>query len=199
MFADMTPATWQAWGLAVLVVFMLNAVDADVRQHRIPNLVVVLMSCAGMWLQSQGPEGGGAGLFSTTAAGAMGVVPALVGGLIGLLLFLPFYLLHAMGAGDVKLMAALGVLAGPKDSIGLALAVLLAGGMLAVGRMVWTGRTRLVLRNVKWALSSWSSRHQRFDPVRQSVDRMPYALAFAGGVLIYAVWRLSDGALMLRF
>lgn len=198
MFPDIAPATWQAWSLAALVVFMLNAVDSDVRQHRIPNFLVFLMLGTGLLLQGLGPEGGREGLFSSTP-GALGMVSAVAGGLLGLALFLPFYLLHAMGAGDVKLMAALGVFAGPRDTIGLALAVLLAGGALAVGRMAWTGRTRLVLRNVKWALSSLTGSDQRFDPALQSVDRMPYALSFAGGVLLYACWRLTDSALLLRF
>jgi hypothetical protein len=33
-----------------------------------------------------------------------------------------------------------------------------------------------------------------FDAATQSADRLPYALAFAGGVMGYSYWRLSGGA-----
>jgi hypothetical protein len=38
-----------------------------------------------------------------------------------------------------------------------------------------------------------------FDATTQSADRMPYALAFAGGVTGYAYWRLSGGSALLAW
>jgi prepilin peptidase CpaA len=130
----------------------------------------------------------------------LGAGTALLGVLVGLALFLPLYLLRAMGAGDVKLLAALGAFMGPVEVIGLALSVLVAGGLLAVLRMLWAGKSRLVLNNVKLVLGSLGGgASPRFDPATQSADRMPYALAFAGGLLAYGYWRLSGGTPLVSF
>jgi hypothetical protein len=50
------------------------------------------------------------------------------------------------------------------------------------------------LINVRLALGGVrSGTVPAFDPATQSVERMPYALAFAGGLLFYGAWRLGGG------
>ncbi len=128
----------------------------------------------------------------TNAPGALGLKGALLGALAGLAVFLPLYLLRAMGAGDVKLMAGIGSFVGPAALVNVALCVLLMGGVLAVGRMVWKGNSRKVLGNVgTMLLPPFSSTGERFDPATQSADRMPYALAIATGLLAYGAWIYS--------
>ena len=190
---NVTPATWQLWCYATLALNLVMAVDSDLRSHRIPNVVVLLMLCGGVLLNSIGPANGREGLFSHFP-GAIGAAQALLGVLAGLALFLPMDLLHAMGAGDVKLLAALGAFTGPVEVISVALCILVAGGVLAVLRMLWTGKSRAVLGNVKLVLGGLGGGTGRsFDPATQSAERMPYALAFAGGVLAYAAWRSVGG------
>ena len=199
MFVQMTPVTWQLWCLAALALVMLMVVESDVREQRIPNVMVLFVLLAGLALNGVGPANGREGLFSHFP-GALGIGTALLGVLVGLALFLPLYLLRAMGAGDVKLLAALGAFTGPVEIIGLALSILVAGGVLAVLRMLWAGKSRLVLNNVKLALGSLGGgTSARFDPATQSADRMPYALAFAGGLLAYGYWRLGGGAPLISF
>jgi prepilin peptidase CpaA len=198
MVFDITPTTWQLWCLAALALFMLMAVDSDVRESRIPNVLVLVMLVAGFVLNVVGPSNGREGLLSHFP-GALGAGRALFGALLGFALLLPFYVFHAMGAGDVKLMAALGIFVGPVEVIGLVLFVLMAGGVLAVVRMVLRGNSRWVLGNVKLVLSGLTGGTKRFDPATQSADRMPYALAFAGGLGVYAYWRLSGGAPLIAF
>lgn len=193
MRLDITPATWQLWCFAVLALAMVIAVEADTRERRVPNVLVLLLLCAGVTLNALGPDNGRGGPFSQFP-GAMGASGALLGALAGLALFLPLYGLRAMGAGDVKFMAAVGSVAGPMEAISLALSILVAGGVLAVLRMLWSRKSRLVLGNVKLALSGLVFGVRTFDPATQSADRMPYTLAFAGGVLVYGYWRLSGGA-----
>ncbi len=81
---------------------------------------------------------------------------ALVGGVLGLLVFLPFYWLGGMGAADLKLMGLVGVYLGPHGLLYSALYTALAGGVLAV-----------------LALALRASR------------RLPYAVAIAVGVGVY--------------
>lgn len=198
MRLDISPANWQLWCLAVLALGMVMAVETDLRARRIPNLLVLLLLGAGITLNVIGPANGREGIFSHFP-GALGAGPALLGVLLGLALFLPFYLLRAMGAGDVKLLAALGAFVGPGEIIGLALGILVAGGLLAVGRMLWARNGRLVLSNVKLALSGLMVGARPFDPATQSAAHMPYALAFTGGLLGYGYWRLSGGPPLISF
>ncbi len=192
MSFDVTPATWQLWCLAALTLFMVMAIDADVRVRRIPNVLVLMVLCAGLVLNVIGPDNGRAGPLAEYP-GALGLGAALLGVLVGLALFLPLHLVRAMGAGDVKLLAALGAFVGPVEVINVALFVLMAGGLLAVARMLWSGTSRRVLGNVRLALSGIASGKQLFDPATQSADRMPYALAFAGGLACYGYWRFIGG------
>lgn len=198
MRLDITPATWQLWCFATLTLAMVIAVEADTRERRIPNVLVLVMLCAGVVLNVLGPDNGRGGLFNHFP-GALGASGALLGALAGFASFLPLYGLHAMGAGDVKLMAALGSFVGPMEALNLALSILVAGGLLAVLRMLWARKSRLVLGNVKLALSGLMVGSRKFDPVTQSADRMPYALAFTGGLMSYGYWRLIGGAPFISF
>ncbi|WP_332777742.1 A24 family peptidase [Polaromonas sp.] len=196
MRLDVSYEGWQLWSLVALALIVLTAVLTDVRQQRIPNTLILLALCAGVLVNVLGPEAGkrSAGLF-TYYPGALGLKGALLGALTGLAVFLPFYVLRAMGAGDVKLMAGVGSFVGPATLLNVALCVLLMGGVLAVVRMVWKGSSRKVLSNVGTVLllllPPFNTMGQRFDPATQSADRMPYALAVAAGLLAYGAWIYS--------
>lgn len=191
MIPALTPASWQLWCFATLALVMLMAIEADHRERRIPNVLVVFTLAAGVALHVLGPANERTGLFDTFP-GALGAGQALLGIVVGLLVFLPFYFFGAMGAGDVKFMAALGAFTGPWDAIGLALTILVAGGVLALARMLMKRNSRVVLGNVMVLLGSWGrGGPQVFNPATQSADRMPYAFAFALGLVAYGYARLS--------
>jgi prepilin peptidase CpaA len=198
---NFAPETWQAMGLTTLALLVLTALVFDLRQRRIPNVVVLLALASGLFINLIGPQTwqSGAALL-TVYPSALGAKGALLGALTGLAVFLPFYLLRAMGAGDVKLMAGIGSFVGPATAINVALFILVTGGVLAVVRMVWVRKTQLVLFNVVTALGQWvPGSVARFDPATQSADRMPYALAMAGGLLAYSAWIFSDHAPLVNF
>jgi prepilin peptidase CpaA len=199
---DMSYEGWQFWSLVALALVMATAVVTDVRQRRIPNTLILLALFAGVLVNVLGPQAGDrstGGLFSPYP-GALGLKGALLGALTGLAVFLPLYVMDAMGAGDVKLLAAIGSFAGPAAVINLTLFILLMGGVLAVARMVWKGNSRRALHNVRTVLlPPSSSTGQRFDPATQSADRMPYVLAMAGGLLAYGGWRLAGGVPLIQF
>ena len=201
MQSKLSPDAWQALGLTALVLLVLTAVVFDVRQRRIPNTLVLVVLAAGLVINLIGPQIWlrGSGLL-TLYPSALGIKGALLGALIGLAVFLPFYLLRAMGAGDVKLMAGIGSFVGPATAIDVALFILVTGGVMAAVRMVWVRKTQLVLFNVVTALSQLvPGTVARFDAATQSADRMPYALAMAGGLLAYGVWIFSGHAPLLSF
>ena len=192
---------WQALSLLALMLLVLVALIFDLKQRRIPNRLVVLTLGIGILINFIGPQAGhrAGGLF-TDAPGALGIKGAGLGALTGLIVFLPFYLLRAMGAGDVKLMAGIGSFVGSAAVVNISLFILITGGVLAVVRMVWAGKSRLVMFNVLAALGQLVPGSSRtFDPATQSADRMPYGVAMAGGLLAYGVWIFSGHYPLISF
>jgi len=178
--AEMPVATW-------LVVIGITAVAAvtDWRSRRIPNALTFPSLLAA--------------LIYAAAAGGWGQLGGALGGM--LLCAMPFVLLFLFaggGAGDAKLMAAVGAwLAMPGALIAL-LAVLIAGGVLALGTMAWQRSYRNVWGNFLWILVSLktaaagrgAARRDYVLPTAESIHAMPYGVAIfvgcaaAGGVLL---------------
>lgn len=103
----------------VLAAGLLLATVVDLRTRRIPNVLTGTMAGAGIGLAVFG--------FGGISIGA-----AVLGCVIGLVLMLPGHALGATGAGDVKLMAAVGSLLGPLVVVNAVLFSLVAGGVLAL-------------------------------------------------------------------
>jgi prepilin peptidase CpaA len=156
-----------------LIVAGLGGV-ADVLTRRIPNLLtypVMLVAIVGR----------------SALYGWHGLGSALAGGFIGGGAFLIFYLLHAMGAGDVKLIAAIGCLVGPSAAIEIVLASAIAGGIFAVIYALWQGRLRAVLVNlldlIKFHAVAGAEMHPSLNLSNPQAARLPYGIAIAAGVL----------------
>jgi prepilin peptidase CpaA len=119
-----------------------------------------------------------------------GLGSAIAGGLIGGGAFLVFFLLHAMGAGDVKLITAIGCLVGPTSAIQIVLASAIAGGIFAILYAVGQGRLRAVLVNVfeliRFHAAEGAEMHPSLNLSNPQAARMPYGVAIAAGV-VYSV------------
>ena len=115
----------------------------DVRHRRIPN--VLTFGAAAVAL-----------LFHTVVSGLPGLMGAALGWVVGVALFLPFFLLRGMGGGDVKLLAALGAWLGPGDAFYLAIYASIAGGVLAILVSLARGYLTTAMRNIGSLLSYWS-------------------------------------------
>lgn len=101
-----------------LAALVLLAAGRDLAERTIPNrFLLIALACA---------------LAAHAAAGSPAWHP-LAGMATGLVLFLPLYLVHGMGGGDVKLMATVGAFAGPALAFQIALATCVAGGALSLG------------------------------------------------------------------
>jgi prepilin peptidase CpaA len=201
MTSATSPAHWQAAVLALLAVLLALAVWNDARHRRIPNTLVLVMLLSGLLLHFGGPDGTArAGLF-TDQPGALGLWRAAAGALLALCIFLPFWLLHVLGAGDVKLLAAVGAFAGPAALPNLAICVMLAGGVLALVRLKLFPDKDLVRHNLLVMLGQLrpGTTGPGFDARTQTAWRMPYAVAVAAGVAGYAAWTLSGRAPFIAF
>jgi prepilin peptidase CpaA len=150
------------------------AARADLLTHRVPNRLTGCLLCVGLAL-------------GLSLQGWRGLEDAILGTLVGLGILLPFHLLRAMGAGDVKLLAALGSLLGPHWALVAGVYTLLIGGVLAIG-YVAVGSVRaaavpecasLMARLQKASARAYQMRRERF----------PYAIAISLGALSAALER----------
>ncbi len=153
-----------------LPVVLCAAAAVDAYRRRIPNLI----SLGGIAL--------GLGLWGWHA-GVSGLFTSLAGMLLGAGLFLPFYVVRGMGAGDVKLMGAVGALLGPYHVLGAAIVVALLGGLIAGWAAFRQGRLRTALRDTLFVVF-------RLVPAKtlegsSKSDAIPYGLAIAAGALLY--------------
>jgi len=162
----------------------VTAAMTDVRDRRIPNNLTYPAMIAGLALQ-------------TAVHGRHGLMLGLGGALLFGGCFLMFHLVRAMGAGDVKLAAALGCIIGPSGSWQVMFATALAGGVLAILVMVFTGRVLQTLRSTLAVAGFHVVHGLRTHPVvnldNPTAVRLPYGLAFAAGTLYWAfftqMWR----------
>lgn len=155
------------------------AAITDVRSQRIPNRLTYPAMIAGLALQA-------------AVHGWHGFVLALGGGLLFGGVFLLFHLLRAMGAGDVKLAAALGCILGPDNSWQVLFTTAMAGGALAILVMIFTGRVLQTLRSTLAVAGFHVVHGLRTHPVvnldNPAAVRLPYGLAFAAGTLYWALF-----------
>ena len=112
--------------------------------------------------------------------------------LAGLAIFFPLFALGSMGAGDVKLMAAIGAWIGVKSILYVALYGSVAGGVLALIVALRRNYLRQALSNLKMlAVYWWVEGIKPFPALTlestQSL-RMPYALAIAAGLAV-TLWQ----------
>jgi prepilin peptidase CpaA len=165
---------------AVLCALLLGAVRSDIRRLRIPNRLVFYGAATGL-------------LFNCMLPAAPGFWQALAGLGMGLAIMLPLYLMRAIGAGDVKLMAMVGAWLGANAMPGVACSTFILGGVLTL-MVVARNRTlpRLLanLRNMLLTIFFKMTMHEMptLDaglPV--SAGKMPYGVAIAAGAVTYLV------------
>ncbi len=145
------------------------AVTTDLIRRIIPNTLTAIALTGGMgyhWLSSGSVDG---------------IWFSLAGLLVGGLLLLAPYCLDFTGAGDVKLLAALGAWVGPVAIAHVFICSTLAGGIMATGSMLRHAR-RTVSRPGPAVEDANSS--QETSPRRG----LPYALAIGIGYFFWMAW-----------
>lgn len=161
---------------------LLISVFTDVRQGKIYNAVTVPFATLGIVLNTL--DGGWAGMLFSLGGIAVGLG----------MFFLSAFLGRILGAGDCKLLAAVGAFLGAKLLVWVILYGAVAGGLIALAVALWRG----VLRESVSAV--WRNAYMRFFlklpmdiTTAHEKTRLPYAIAICvGGLMV--VWQFVLGS-----
>ena len=148
----------------VMVALCLAAAATDVRSYRIPNAIPIAVALLA--------------LVRFSALGAWhDMWPSLLVGSIVLAVGFGLFVLGWLGGGDVKLIAALSLWAGPERVYEFVYIIALSGGVMALGLLV-----SLTLRKVSAKLMG-----QRDRPISFRGRHLPYGVAIAVGAAYLAL------------
>lgn len=125
--------TWQFGLVGILVVALVT----DLQSRKIYNWLTFPAILVGL-------------LLGAVTGGFTGLQSSGIGLLVGSAVFLIGFLLGAMGAGDVKLMAAVGAWLGWPTAIAAVLYVTVIGGLVSLGAAAANGTLRQLFRNIYW-------------------------------------------------
>jgi len=150
----------------------LIAAIVDLKTRRVPNWLTFGAASMGVAMAASHVDG-------------VGFAGAVEGLLVGLLLMLPGHVIGRTGAGDVKLVAALGTLLGPKAIVMAFLYTAIAGGALAVLVAVRRRRLRQTLEGTATLVYTGGANAVEIEKPSTN-NRFAYAPAIAVGALIAA-------------
>ncbi len=151
----------------------LTATIVDIRTRRIPNVLTGSLAGLGIALAASGLSG--------VSLGA-----SLAGMVVGLLLMLPGHAIGATGAGDVKLMAAIGAVIGIHVIVNAFLFTALTGGLLAIAVALHRRRLKATLSGTSRLIAAPAGARQEIQGAAKT-SRFAYGPAIAIGSVI-AAW-----------
>ena len=165
--------TADAYVVAALVGGTGSAAVIDIKRRRIPNVVSLGLTAAGLALAASGASG-------------VSLRASLVGFAVAFVLMLPGHVLGATGAGDVKLFAAAGAVLGIGRVFEAFLCVAIAGGILALVVAVQRGRlARTLEHTARLCGTPLETRRTIESPAEH--NRFPYGPAIAIGSVVAAL------------
>lgn len=187
----LTTEVIRAIGWAVVIAATCYAVTIDVRVRRIPNnLTLPLWICGMIW-----------GLAS---GGFNGLADSLLGMAVAGLPFFMLWIIGGGGAGDAKMMFAIGAWLGLPNAFVTIIAVGVAGGILSLVYAFRHGRLVSSVMNTVWMMVSVPfvvlgpgrlQDKQRVMPASADQPlKTPYSVAMLMGTVAAAIWVYTCGA-----
>lgn len=166
--------------LPFLTIVLLIAAVSDIRFHKIPNWLTYSTVVLAI-------------VYSTAMKGSEGFLFSVVGVVVGIAVLIPFYLMGGMGAGDVKLMGAVGGLLGPKGVFRAFLFTAIMGAIWALALLTFHGRLKETTQRFKTILRTFILTRQFIYTPSPEGEKRPglcYGLVIASGTFISVVWRI---------
>lgn len=155
--------------VTTVVAGSIAAATIDVRTRRVPNVLTVGLAAVGL-------------IGAASGIGRLSMASAALGFITGFGLMLPGHLLGGTGAGDVKLMAALGAVVGPRLVLTGFFYTAIAGGVLALGFALARRQLAGTLKRTgRLVTSPATARGELANDATRST--FPYAPAVAAGAI----------------
>ena len=164
----------------VLLSLVLGAAVYDVRYRRIPNWLSLAGVLVGLALNAFLDQGR-AGMF----------VSSLKGLAVAFGSYFVLYALRAMGAGDVKLMAAVGAIVGWQNWLVIFIITAILGGIMAMILVVARGRVKRTFWNVAFILTELKGgrpaymRREELDVKNPKALGLPHGAVIAVGTIFF--------------
>ena len=164
---------------ALLLLIVIPAALYDYRQRRVPNWITF------------------SGVLIAVALNSIledeGILMPLKGLGIALLIYFPLFAIRGMGAGDVKLMGAIGAAVGWKNWLAILVLTSIFGGIAAIIIVATRGRVRRTLQNIMLIVLSLLHRQAQYegnpelDVKSKEGIRLPHAVAIAFGTIGFLI------------
>lgn len=159
--------------IIVLTALLITAIYTDLQWSRIPNWLTFPAIAIGIVVQAW-------------MGGLHGALYSVAGLGVGMGLFVLLYACRAIGAGDVKLMAAIGSMLGPSGALSVAALSVLAGGIYALGAMGYQWGLAVTSRKLTFATyGAFVTGGATGIGDLQLPFRLRYGLAIAAGTLLF--------------
>lgn len=181
--------------IIALVFLVTVCVYYDFRYRKIPNKLTMPFLLFGL-------------VYWSVVNKIDGFAFSLIGAVVGFLVFLVPYISGGMGAGDVKLMMAVGALLGWKLTVLSALFTAIVGGLISLGYIIFSKNGKdvriglfqiLIVPFLKITYRLTGARRfltlqSKYDNVKEGITKkyIPYAIPIAIGTLL-AVSGLFQG------
>ncbi|NPV04424.1 MAG: prepilin peptidase [Syntrophaceae bacterium] len=161
----------------ILIILLVVAVVFDLRERRVPNWLTLPFMAAGV-------------AYHAAANGLPGVLFSLMGLALGISLLIIFYAAGGMGAGDVKLMGAVGSLLGPANVLYAFVYSALIGGIYAAAVLYRHSALRSSIERLASVPVDFARTGQWFwspSPASRKIPRICYGVAISLGTGIYVL------------
>jgi prepilin peptidase CpaA len=155
----------------VALVVAACACGIDLRTRRIPNLLTFGTAATAL-------------VFHFVVGGVPGLAASGAGWGVGMAMLIVPYALGGMGAGDVKLLAALGAWIGPADVARAGAYGAVAGALMALAVSLMYGYLREAVKNVFLMLMEWRIGGLRPLPEMTLATSRGPRLAYAAPILV---------------
>jgi len=184
---DLYASMIENWPYWVVTVFVIVAAYIDGKELRVPNKLTFPMIIAG-WIYSMVAYGiAGDGWY-------VGLGWSLAGTAVGLLTLLPAYAIGGMGAGDVKMMAAIGAWVHVAITFYAFCLGTIVGGILAVGMILMSGQAKkhwnqfFFIANEIATVRNPEVLAEIATERKSSMRLLPYGIPLAIGTVLYFGW-----------
>src|ERR1700739_3025424 len=161
------------WILTVLFTSVAGAWDW--RSRKIPNWLTVPGFVVGVTL-------------TATLTGWTGIIFALKGAALALVMLLPLVLLRAFGAGDWKLMGAVGAFLGWRLFLFVLAGSIFASGFMAIIQMYRVGRVMETLSNmwilIRGFLAFGLKKNPKISLDNPRLLKLPFGVAVAAATIV---------------